>query len=114
MCPSVPSSLPSISLTGFLANVDPYPSLLNLDSPALDISNVSAYSVLSPFALAFDSSTSGVTWLGVPVGSRRLRLTGCLYVNSDCEIGILNTLLPFFYHRIRSIVDPAVIAGAFA
>lgn len=66
MCPSVPSSLPLISLTGFLANLDPYPSLLNLDSPAPDISNLSAYSVLSPFASAFDSSTSEVTWVGVP------------------------------------------------
>ncbi|CRL22932.1 unnamed protein product [Penicillium camemberti] len=66
MYPSVPSSLPLISLPGFLANLDPYPSLLNLDSPAPDISNVSAYSVLSPFALAFDPSTSEVTWLGVP------------------------------------------------
>ncbi|KAJ5588596.1 hypothetical protein N7537_011274 [Penicillium hordei] len=111
MCPSVPSSLPSISLSGFLANLDPYPSPLNIDSPAPDNSDVSAYSVLSPVALAFDSSTSEVTWLGVPVG--RLRLTGCLYVNSDCEIGILNTLLPFFTNRTRSIVDPAVITGAF-
>ncbi|KAJ9486436.1 hypothetical protein VN97_g6904 [Penicillium thymicola] len=75
MCPSVPSSLPLISLTGFLANLDPYPSLLNLDSPAPDISKVSPYSVLSPFALAFDSSTSEL---------------------NDYEIGILNTLLPLF------------------
>ncbi|KAJ5420845.1 hypothetical protein N7465_003364 [Penicillium sp. CMV-2018d] len=90
MCPSVPSSLPLISLTGFLANLDPYPSLLNLDSPAPDISNVLSYSVLSPFALAFDSSTS-----------ERLR---------DRYSEYLATIL---YHRIRSIVDPAVITGAF-
>ncbi|KAJ6143498.1 hypothetical protein N7471_002951 [Penicillium samsonianum] len=67
MYPSVPSSSPAlISLTGFPANLDPYPSLLNLDSPARGISKVSTHSVLSPFALAFDFSASEVTWLGVP------------------------------------------------
>ncbi|KAJ5485825.1 hypothetical protein N7530_000125 [Penicillium desertorum] len=64
MCLSVPpSSLALISLTGFLANLDPYPSLLN--SPSPDIS-LPAHPVLSPFALAFDFSASEVTWLGVP------------------------------------------------
>ncbi|KAJ5950670.1 uncharacterized protein N7479_009083 [Penicillium vulpinum] len=92
MCLSVPSSsLALISLTGFPANIDP--SLLNLDSPAPNISNVSASSVLSPVTLAFDSSASEVTWLGVP--------------------GILNTLTTTHYNRARSIADPAVIAGAF-
>ncbi|KAJ5516655.1 hypothetical protein N7527_008215 [Penicillium freii] len=117
MCPSVPSSLPLISLTGFLANLDPYPSLLNLDSPAPNISNVSAYSVLSPFALAFDSSTSGVTWLGVPVESifkieaiEANRVPLCEQRLRDRYSEYLATIL---HHRTRSIVDPAVIAGAF-
>ncbi|KAJ5228203.1 hypothetical protein N7489_008911 [Penicillium chrysogenum] len=80
MCLSVPpSSLALISLTGFLANLDPYPSLLN-DSPAPDIS-LPAHPVLSPFALAFDFSASEVTWLGVP--------------------GILNTLLPSFTTEVN-------------
>ncbi|KAI2721627.1 hypothetical protein DTO027I6_1195 [Penicillium roqueforti] len=95
MCLSVPSSsLALISLTGSLANLDLYPSLLN--SPP-DISNATN-PVLSAFTLAFDFSASEVTWLGVLV--RTLKQNRAL-VNkfrklNDCKIGILNTLLPFF------------------
>ncbi|KAJ5452032.1 hypothetical protein N7445_000215 [Penicillium cf. griseofulvum] len=129
MCLSVPSSsLALISLTGFLANLDP--PLLNLNSPA-DISDVST-NFLSPFTLAFDFSASEVTWLGSRVRPEEGRTVNLLErfkaglstieaikANwwSLCEQRLLDRYSKYhstiLYNRARSIVDPAVIAGTF-
>ncbi|KAJ5494006.1 hypothetical protein N7463_010093 [Penicillium fimorum] len=114
MCPFVPSSsLALISLTGFPANLD-HPSVLNLDSPAPDISNVSTDS-LSPFALAFDFSSREVTWLGVPVESISKAQENKANQVSLCEQRLLDRYSEYLATILydRSTVDTAVIAGNF-
>ncbi|KAJ5804642.1 uncharacterized protein N7518_000945 [Penicillium psychrosexuale] len=146
MCLSVPSSsLALISLTGSLANLDLYPSLLN--SPP-DISNATN-PALSAFTLAFDFSASEVTWLGVLVRTLKQnralvnkfrKLNGGVKTLTHPSIHSLQLiskietieanrvslyeqrlrnryseyLATVLYNRARSIIDPAVIAGAFA
>ncbi|KAJ5826961.1 hypothetical protein N7447_003724 [Penicillium robsamsonii] len=105
MCLFVPSSSLALIFTGSPANLDP--SLLNLDSPAPNISNVSTHS-LSPFALALDFSSRESISKAQGIKANQLSL---------CEQRLLDRyseyLATILYDRARSTVDTAVIAGTF-